>query len=208
LAIATLALSEVLRTIVIMLPEITGGAVGLGIPPLFGGNRVLNYYLVLAIAVIALSTLYAVRRSKLYLALVTLRCDEVVASSIGINPIKYRLYAFLLSALFPGLCGGFFSFYVGFIDPFSVFNIEISIAPQIMSVLGGIYTFWGPIIGALIIEPVKEFLRISMPTGYLVVYGIIMILCIRFLPRGIMEALKAYTGMSEAVPVGGRKCSR
>jgi branched-chain amino acid transport system permease protein len=190
LAIATLALAETIKVVVIMLPDITGGAVGVGISPLFGGDRVLNYYIALAITLAAVLTILGVRKSKLYLAFTSIRCDEYAASSVGINPLKYKLYAFVLSAVFTGFFGGFFSFYIGFIDPHAVFNIEISIAPQVMTIIGGLYTFSGPIIGAVIITLLDEFLRIKMPSGHLIVYGVILMLCVIFIPRGIIGAIR------------------
>ncbi len=189
LAIATLAFAEAVKILVIMLPGLTEGAEGVAIPPMYGGGqsaKVYAYYLVLAIAVLAVLMAYLLKRSKLYYAFTAIHDDQEAASMLGINPTKYKVMAFTFSAFFVGVVGSFYAHYISYIDPHAAFNIHISVEAQIMPLMGGLYTVAGPVIGAVILTLLGEYLRISIKTGYLVVYGIILVLLIFYLPKGLV----------------------
>jgi branched-chain amino acid transport system permease protein len=189
LAIATLAFAEAMKILVIMLPGLTEGAEGVGIPPLFGGGeaaRTKAYYLILGIASLSVLLAYSLKRSKLYYAFTAIHDDEDAASMLGINPTKYKVVAFTLSAFFVGIVGSFYAHYIAYIDPHAAFNIHISVEAQIMPLMGGLYTVAGPVVGAFILTLLGEYLRITIKTGYLVVYGIILVLVIFYLPQGLV----------------------
>ena len=189
LAIATLAFAEAMKILVIMLPGLTEGAEGVGIPPLFGGGeaaRTKAYYLIFGIACLSVLLAYTLKRSRLYYAFTAIHDDEDAASMLGINPTKYKVVAFTLSAFFVGIVGSFYAHYIAYIDPHAAFNIHISVEAQIMPLMGGLYTVAGPVLGAFILTLLGEYLRITIKTGYLIIYGIILVAVIFFLPQGLV----------------------
>ena len=189
LAIATLAFAEAMKILVIMLPGLTEGAEGVGIPPLFGGweaARTKAYYLIFGIACLSVLLAHTLKRSKLYYAFTAIHDDEDAANMLGINPTKYKVVAFTLSAFFVGIVGSFHAHYIAYIDPHASFNIHISVEAQIMPLMGGLYTVAGPVVGAFILTLLGEYLRITIKTGYLIVYGIILVVVIFYLPQGLV----------------------
>ena len=196
LAIATLAFAEAVKILVIMLPGLTEGAEGVAIPPLYGGGemaKVYAYYLVLAIAFLTVLTAYLLKQSKLYYAFTAIHDDQEAASMLGINPTKYKVMAFTFSAFFVGIVGGFYAHYISYIDPHAAFNIHISVEAQIMPLMGGLYTVSGPVVGAVILTLLGEYLRITVKTGYLIIYGIILVLLIFYLPKGLVGLTEKWT---------------
>jgi branched-chain amino acid transport system permease protein len=188
LAIATLAFAEAVKILVIMLPGLTEGAEGVAIAPLYGGGetaKVYAYYLVLAIAFLTVLMAYLLKRSKLYYAFTAIHDDQEAANMLGINPTKYKVMAFTISAFFVGVVGGFYAHYISYIDPHGVFNIHISVEAQIMPLMGGL--------GAFILTLLGEYLRITVKTGYLIIYGIILVLLIFYLPKGLVGLVEGWT---------------
>ncbi len=196
LAIATLAFAEAVKILVIMLPGLTEGAEGVAIAPLYGGGqsaKMYGYYLVLAIASLTVLTAYLLKRSRWYYAFTAIHDDQEAAGMLGINPTKYKVMAFTISAFFVGIVGGFYAHYISYIDPHAVFNIHISVEAQIMPLMGGLYTVAGPVLGAFILTLLGEYLRITVKTGYLIIYGIILVLLIFYLPKGLMGLAEKWT---------------
>ncbi|HYA93075.1 MAG TPA: branched-chain amino acid ABC transporter permease [Thermodesulfobacteriota bacterium] len=189
LAIATVSFAEAMKILVINVPGLTEGAEGVGVLPLFGGGeaaRVKAYYLIFGIAFLCVLMAYLLKRSKLYYAFTAIHDDQEAANMMGINPTKYKVMAFTISAFFVGVVGSFYAHYIAFIDPHSVFNVHISVESQIMPLMGGLYTVAGPVVGAFILTLLGEYLRITIKTGYLIVYGIILVMVIFYLPRGLV----------------------
>ncbi len=207
LAIATLAFAEAVKILVIMLPGLTEGAEGVAIPPLYGGGemaKVYAYYLVLAIAFLTVLTAYLLKQSKLYYAFTAIHDDQEAASMLGINPTKYKVMAFTISAFFVGIVGGFYAHYISYIDPHAAFNIHISVEAQIMPLMGGLYTVSGPVVGAVILTLLGEYLRITVKTGYLIIYGIILVLLIFYLPKGLVGLTENWTRKGRRAPSLGK----
>jgi len=196
LAIATLAFAEALKILVIMLPGLTEGAEGVALPPLYGGGesaKVYAYYLVSGIAFLTVLTAFLLKRSKLYFAFTAVHDDQDAASMLGVNPTKYKVLAFTISAFFVGIVGSFYAHYISYIDPHAAFNIHISVEAQIMPLMGGLYTVAGPVVGAFILTLLGEYLRITVKTGYLIIYGIILVLLIFYLPKGLVGLMENWT---------------
>jgi len=104
-AIATLAFAEVLLTVVLQFPDFTGGTVGIAMPPLFDGDRVLSYYAIGAIFVLALGASLAVRWSPLHYAVSAIRANETVAQVMGVDVVRVKVALFVGSAVLAGLSG-------------------------------------------------------------------------------------------------------
>jgi branched-chain amino acid transport system permease protein len=185
-SIATLAFTETLLVVAMMERKVMGGATGLAVPPLFKNNLFANYYLCLAILLVAFIIAYAAARSKIGFASTVIKNDERLANVIGINPTRYKIIAFCLSAAVSGMAGFFYVHYVTFIVPNEVFNMSISVAVLAMTIFGGAYSLIGPVIGALVLKIVEEFLRLNITYGHLIGYGVILIIGILFMPNGIV----------------------
>jgi branched-chain amino acid transport system permease protein len=187
-AIATLAFAEVLRTVALQLPELTGGNVGIAMPPLFEGDRVLSYYLIAAIFVLTLAASIWVRRSRLQYAVTAIRANEAVAAVMGVSVVRTKVALFALSATLAALAGAFYMPFITHTDPADAFDISRSVSSLVFPIFGGLYSTIGPIIGTLILRSLEEYLRVTPPwkEGYQVVYGLVIVVAVLFMPRGLV----------------------
>ncbi len=139
---------------------------------------------------------YLLTNSRVGYYLRALRDNEDAAQSVGIDLRRYKLIAFLMSAGFTSVGGTLMAQYVLYIEPSSVFNVTISIDLALMTIMGGIGTILGPLIGALITIPLQEFLKDWLsPFGvgaHLVVYAAILILIVMLLPEGVVGAWRNF----------------
>lgn len=187
LALTTLSFAEILRLVVSNSIEITRGDLGLNVPALFA-NRLAYYYVVLALLVAIQLGLYFLLRSPAGLYLRAIRDDEVAAAGRGVKIVRWKIYAFALSAAISGLAGALYGHFAQLVSPelglISQTGIIIS-----MVVIGGLGTLVGPIGGAFLIYVASEFLRDF--GGYqLVVFALLVILVARFFRAGLWGLLR------------------
>ncbi len=185
-SIATLSFAETLLVVANMERKVLGGATGVAVPPLFGNKIIPNYYMSLFLAFLTLIIAYLIGNSKIGFASTVIRHDERVANSIGINPTKYKIIAFAISAFLTGLIGAYYMHYVTFIVPDEVFGLNISVAILAMAIFGGIYSVEGAFIGSALLKILEEFLRLRIQYGHTIVYGIILIFAVLFMPNGLI----------------------
>jgi branched-chain amino acid transport system permease protein len=213
--LSTIAFGEVIHILATYFRELTGGAVGLLIPfkaglefMMFRG-KVPYYYLFLALMLVMILVTYIIARSKMGYYLISLREDEEAAQAIGVNTSRYKLYAVMLSAFFCGAAGVAYAQYILFIEPLTFFSTAFSTQFALMSIIGGLGTVAGPIVGAFILTPLSELLRGWLGGSYAglhyVIYGIVLIAVVLNMPEGIvvwfnhqMRALKAKLRKSKA----------
>lgn len=190
-AIATLAFAEVLRTVALQLPDLTGGTVGISMPPLFDGDRVLSYYLIGAIFLLALGLSLAVRWSPLQYAVTAIRANETVAEVMGVDVVRVKVALFASSAAIAALAGAFYMPFITHTDPSDAFDIARSVASLVFPIFGGLYTTAGPIVGTVLLRSLEEYLRVTPPwkEGYQVVYGLVIVVAVLFMPRGLLGLL-------------------
>jgi branched-chain amino acid transport system permease protein len=131
------------------------------------------------------------RRTKWHFALTSIRNNETVARTSGVNIYKYLVFAFAITAGIQGVIGGAYAHSYGFMTPGNSFSVDFTLLPIAMGLLGGIYGTAGPIVGALLLGFVGEYLKLYIPYGHLVVYGIIIVLVIIFMPQGITGLIKS-----------------
>jgi len=204
--LATIAASEIFKLVFISWKWV-GGAAGLQ-PPIVPSELALYYlqyagpyiyiYIALGILGIEIIALYLIINSKTGFYLQAIREDEYAAMSMGINPFKYKMIAMLVSAFFTGIGGGLYTVRYRFIDPFAVFDlITISVYIAVAGILGGIYTFIGPIVGAFIFMPITEYVRaqivVRFPRYYglhVFVLGIILAIITLSMPEGVVGWLE------------------
>jgi len=151
-------------------------------------SRTIMYEAMLVLAVITLGTTWWLGNSRLGAGLRAIRADEEVAETMAVPTAKIKIQAFALSAFFPGVAGGLFAYYLTYIHPDVVFNINISILIVLMAMFGGGGTWLGPIIGAVILTVVNEGLSTFAQAEIArIIYGALFIVVTIFMPNGILD---------------------
>jgi len=191
-AITTLALAEIFRVIARNWTAVTGGSQGEVLPSaIFEGNSAAIYLMLLVLTVLTIAVSELFQRTKWHFALTSIRNNETVARTSGVNIYKYLVFAFAISAGIQGIIGASYSHSFGFVTPGNTFSVDFTLLPIAMGLLGGIYGTAGPIVGALLLGFVGEYLKLFIPYGHLIVYGLIIVLVIVFMPQGIVGLIKS-----------------
>jgi branched-chain amino acid transport system permease protein len=183
-AIATIGVGEATRLVAISLEPITGGATGLTLP-IAGRSALVPYYLALGLAVLSIAVSRAIRRSRLGLGLACVREDVDAAEAIGIRSGWLQLQALVASAAVVGMAGAIYARFLYYVEPGDVFAFNRSIALILMAVIGGVNTVWGPALGAALFLALEQFLAASFPTLHLGIYGLLLVVMMRFEPGGL-----------------------
>lgn len=188
-ALATLALGEICRVAAENLVDFTQGNMGIMLRERTWVDKTWYFYIILLITALTYLLIKIVMESKLGYYFVAIREDQDAAESLGINTTFYKTISLCLSGVLTGIAGAFYMNYMGYIDPATVFPLsEVSIATVMVVMVGGAATYWGPIIGALIMVFLAEVIR-SLPhigAAHQTIFGIILIFIIMFLPNGIV----------------------
>jgi len=188
-AIAMLGLAAALEVVANTWVALTRGGSGLNLPPALSLVQVYFAMGLAMVAVVAVS--YRIITSRYGLRLVAIREDEQAAEAMGINTTVHKVSAFVISAFFPGLVGGFYAWHLSYIDPNSVFRPILSIGMVIMTMFGGIGTVSGPILGGVLLSLVSEVFWARLPELHRGVFGALIIIVILLLPGGIISLLKS-----------------
>ncbi len=195
--IATIAMLLIFRLTALNLREITKGAPGLSQPlppwtPEF--SRMPFYYYMLAWLIITLFVSWYIRRSRFGLGLVAIRDDEGKAEMVGVNTTLYKILAFGVSAYFVALGGGVWSYFTTHISPVFAFDIIVGVDMILMTMLGGLGTLWGPVLGAFILVPGSDYILFTFGSTsiYLAIIGGLMMLVIIFMPKGILPTISEW----------------
>jgi len=144
------------------------------------------YFVMFAILVVLVLTAYFIRRSKFGLALQSIGEDEEASAHTGINVTVLKTMMFAVSALFIGATGAIMATRWTYIDPYIAFNPLFSFMPVLMAIFGGIGQFYGPIVGAAIFAYLEELLITRFPYYYMLIFGIILVVAILYLPGGVV----------------------
>lgn len=148
------------------------------------------YFALLFIVLLSIFISFKIITSPFGAKLIAIREDEEGAGSIGINATTEKIKAFAISTFFGGLiAAGHFAFQ-NYIEPESAFNMRWTINPIVMVLLGGPGTVWGPVIGAVTLTFVEEFLWSYFTESYMMIYGLVMVLLVLLTPGGVIEWLK------------------
>ena len=191
-AITTLALAEIFRIIIRNWNNFTGGPNGALLSGvIFGGNAAATYILMLVLGVLAIAASEWFQRGKMHFALTAIRNNEVVAKSSGINIYFYLLIAFVITSAMQGVAGAAYAQQFGFVTPESSFSVNYTLIPLAIALFGGMYTSWGPVVGAVILGVLGEYLKLYIPYGHLIVYGLIIVLVLLLMPKGIVGVIRA-----------------
>jgi branched-chain amino acid transport system permease protein len=148
------------------------------------------YYTLLISAVVVLLVTTLLRRSKFGLALKMIGQNEEAAVHVGVNASIYKTIGFAISAMLTGLVGAcYVTASFGYINTDTAFDVSFSFYPPVMALLGGMGTVYGPVVGALFLSLLKNYLSVTM-SYFLIVLGFILIVVVMFLPNGIMGVIE------------------
>jgi branched-chain amino acid transport system permease protein len=186
-AIATLGVTETTREVVYNM-EITGGGSGLNLPVV--QSPLPFFYLMLGVLVLAVLVNAWIARSRFGYGLTAIREDEDAAAAMGIPTARYKTIAFALSGGLCGLAGGVFAYWITFVDPGEVFKVSWTIQMIIMAVFGGAGTVLGPVLGAAVLASIFEGLSTNLVTLAELGNGIIVMLVVLLMPRGLVETIR------------------
>ena len=178
-------------------------------------TKVPFYYIGLSLVVLTIGITYLVQHSKLGYFFQAIREDQDAAHSLGISISLYKNIALVISAVLTSLAGSFYGIYVGFVDPPTVLGLDVSVQIMLICIIGGMGTLWGPVLGSLVLVPLSEALRSNMITeglvksglvnadskiglflkenlshAHVLLYGILVVVVILFMPDGLMGFIK------------------
>jgi branched-chain amino acid transport system permease protein len=197
--IATIALSQVLLIAASRLKGFTAGSEGIPVPfrPGFWSLGIADkstwVWIVLVLAILVYLVQVYLERSRRGFQLAAVREDEDAARSLGVPALHLKVAAIAVSAAFTAVCGGLWAQYIGFVDPAYVFSVDVSIKFALASMIGGVGTALGPFLGAALVTTLETSLRAQFGGvgaqfigTYLILYGLALILIVRFAPRGLV----------------------
>lgn len=185
LSLTTLAFSEMLRIVIDNEYEITRGTMGLSVPFVLPVYSKMGAFYLMAAATLGL--LYAIRRiihSDLGTAFRAVQNDEAASASLGIHVVKIRVVAFVLSSTMAGLAGALYGHYHQLITP-EILSLNLMFLVLAMTLIGGLGTFWGPIVGAVFLEVLSEYIRIY-GEFHVLIFGLVALFISRFAPEGFV----------------------
>jgi branched-chain amino acid transport system permease protein len=197
-ALATIGVNEAMRAFITNF-EPFGAAVGMffnfSVYDSYGGAKSAAGLAYVAMIVIALSTVTAsflVKKSKFGLGLMAIREDQDTAQVLGIDPPRYKVLAYTISAVFPALAGATFFFKNGIIEPGPAFDLQRSIESLVMVMLGGYGTVIGPIVGAVVYDRLRSFLITSdtFSSLHLFIAGVLLLIIVLFVTAGLVGWLR------------------
>jgi branched-chain amino acid transport system permease protein len=191
-AVLTFGMTELIRHAITWWEKQVTGTVGrvLTVVP----ERDTVYLTVLGLAVAAVATAIVVRRSRFGLAMAGIGADEQRAQTLGVNTRVVKVLGFALTAAFAGAVGAAMSVRWTYIDPATVFNPFIGFQTVLIALIGGAATLWGPLIAAVAFSLLAETLRLQAPQVYMMSLGLLLILCVLYLPGGLASLRLATFG--------------
>ena len=199
--IATIATAQALMLIFLKFRDFAWGAEGTTIPNLGTAplmmqfeNKSSYYYVALGLLLLSLLVTWLIERSWIGNYLVAIGEDEDAAEAVGVNAPKMKRDIYMISAFLTALAGTFYTQYIYFIDPATAFSFNISIEAALVSIVGGIGTLWGPVIGTVLLETTSTLLQswLGSTVGgiQLTVYSLILMAVILWRPTGLMGMIE------------------
>lgn len=226
-ALTTIALGELIRIFVENNETVFGinirGAMGLVLKQTGNqlvafefANKITYYYVLVALVAITILVTWLIKNSKLGFYLTAIKSDPDAAESLGIKLTKYKLIAMGISCFMISFAGTFYAQYFRYVGPSRIFSHDMSVQIALIALVGGQGTVFGPLMGACLLVPITEFLSEefggTLPGLHLFIYGIVMILVVLYMPKGIYNPVTKFFKMVEEKLFGlgknGRKSIR
>ena len=208
-SIATLALAVVVQTLITNW-DFVGGARGAyvlrpRVAPLIGGDYVQYLFLLmLGLCVIVLATARAIERSALGYGFAAIRDDEAAAEASGVPTLRLKLIATTLSGGFMGMAGAPLPYYVTYLDPASGFSLNYAVNAIAMPLIGGTGSWLGPVIGAVLVGGLQEYLRVTISSAVnVLVAGVLMVAFVIAGPAGHRRPVPEEEAMTALLQVSG-----
>ena len=209
--IATIATAQALMLVFLKFRDLAWGAEGTTIPNLGNAPLMMQfeakagyYYVVLGLLALALAITYSIEKSRMGYYLVAIGEDEDAAEAIGVNAPRIKRDIYLISSFLTALAGTFYTQYIYFIDPATAFSFNISIEAALVSIVGGIGTLWGPVIGTILLETTSALLQSWLGSAIggiqLTVYSLILMAVILCRPTGLMGYFSEVYAQRRAKP--------
>jgi branched-chain amino acid transport system permease protein len=148
-------------------------------------DRRVEFYLALVLLFLSLLSALYVAASRAGFYLEAIREDQDSAMALGVNPLRVKLIAFCASAALTSLGGCLYAVYLSFFEPHGVFSLDLSVQLVLMSIVGGMGTITGPALGALVLLAFQEGFRNLFQRSSLLIYGIVIVLVVRYAPDGL-----------------------
>jgi branched-chain amino acid transport system permease protein len=191
--IATLAFAEAMKQIILEFDKTAGvnffeGPHGITLP--IGPKNEFFYYVGFGIMVVVIGIAYWIKRSKFGYALRAIREAEQAAELSGVDTLRSKVKAYMISAFFLGMIGGIEAYWLTYITPHMVFDVLITIQMVVMSLLGGMGTVFGPVVGASFLTILYELLHRDFPYTYTIIVGFIIVVVVLLMPKGIVGTLR------------------
>ncbi|MBI2527891.1 MAG: branched-chain amino acid ABC transporter permease [Candidatus Rokubacteria bacterium] len=192
-AIATLGVTGLSQVAAVLLAP--GGNLGIVMPFTFAPFSRAPFFWALGLALVSVLTVRLIMASRHGRAIAAIRDDEDAAASLGIDALRYKVTILLLSAVLTGLIGGFYAVRTAFVDPDTVFDVMINVRLLLMAIVGGMGTFWGPILGALTVSIADEALRVYVgPEAAMILYALLLLLLTLWAPAGVGAVVRSPHG--------------
>jgi branched-chain amino acid transport system permease protein len=197
-AIATFAFAETMKQVSLEFDRTFGvsffeGSHGITLP-IGGYGNTFFFYCVLAVALTVVLIHYGIERSKFGYGLKAIHEAETAAETTGVNTAAIKLRAYTTGAFFLGLLGGIQAYWITYITPADAFNVQTTVQMVIMTLLGGMGTLLGPVVGAAFLTVLSEILGTAFVEYYLILVGAIIIVIILTMPKGIIGTIKDRRG--------------
>ena len=190
-SIATLGFSLSFQVIVVLGDDWTGGAGGIIMPPLAGGEPTMQLLVVCGLLLVAMAVSDVFLGRQFRAAFFMIRSKAELAAASGVPVVRTKIVAFAFSGVLAGLAGAAYAGLYGYIVPTDVFVPHWSVMPLAIAILGGMDSTRGPLIGAVLLRAIEETARAWIGgVGYQVVYGVIIIVFIVVMPMGVLGMLK------------------
>ncbi len=218
-AISTIATAQVFMLLFLKFRDFAWGAEGTTIPNLGDAPLMMQfetkaayYYIALSLLAIGLAITYRIERSWMGFYLVAIGEDEDAAEAVGVNAMRIKRDIYMISAFLTALAGTFYVQYIYFIDPQTAFNFNISVEAALVSIVGGVGTLWGPVIGTVLLEATSALLQSWLGSSFggiqLTVYSLILMAVILWRPTGLLGVLTAaYRRIVHADPAPTREAA-
>lgn len=178
LAIVTLGFGEIIRVVIQNL-TITGGGRGL-----YGIDEYTTFPWVFWIAALSVAVMYSMIGTRQGRAILSLRENEIAAEAVGVPSTRYKVLAFTLSSFFAGVAGGLYAHYITVLDP-ATFDFNMSIEILVMVVLGGMGSFTGSVLAAVVLTLLPELLR-DLADYRMLIYSVVLVLMMILRPQGLL----------------------
>jgi len=209
-AVTTIALMFIFQLLAYNLRGITNGSLGLYLPPPPWSSDIIDlpfYYVTFILLLVSIGVSWRIRHSKYGLGLLAIRDDEDRALGLGVKTGPYKLVAYVVSTIFVGMAGGMFVYFIGTIFPQFTFDPIVDVNLTTIAFLGGLGTLAGPLIGAVLVVPLQQWLTLQFGGSSLnlILFGSFLLVILLVMPRGIVPTLQSkWLSWKASRPKGAR----